>query len=389
MAVSGDFALSPVLRNHPDAVPTPDGDLSPGVAWHYGDPLGEQRAAARGAVIVDRGDRTVLELAGPDRLTWLHSIVTQDVAALADHAGAESLSLDGNGRVEDHFVLTDVDLVTWVDTEHARGDALLEYLSRMVFRSDVTPAPRPDMHVLTLIGPAARSGPIAELLEIPTDAGVYAAGDLPEVHHDDEPLGFWRIMPPTGEGRTLPVVDLVVPDTEVTGWWTEIVAAGATEAGMWAAEALRVAAMRPRLGADTDERTIAHEADWIGTPAEYGAVHLEKGCYRGQETVARVHNLGRPPRRLVLLHLDGSADERPSTGDPVTLAGRTVGRVGTVIDHCDLGPIALALVKRSIPADAELLAGEGSAARIDPDYYTSDDAVPAGRAAVNRLRGRD
>lgn len=389
MAVPGVSARSPILRNHPDAIPTPEGDLSPGVAWHYGDPLGEQRAARRGAVIVDRSDRAVLELAGPDRLTWLHTIVTQDVAGLGDRAAAESLSLDGNGRVEDHFVLTDVDLVTWVDTEHARGEALLEYLSRMVFRSDVTPTARPDLHVLTLIGPAARSGPIADLLEIPADAGVYSAGDLPEVHHEDEPLGFWRIMPPTGEGRELPVVDLVVPDTELELWWAEIVGAGAVEAGVWAQEALRVAAMRPRLGADTDERTIAHEADWIGAPAEYGAVHLEKGCYRGQETVARVHNLGRPPRRLVLLHLDGSADHRPATGDAVSLAGRAIGRVGTVIDHFDLGPIALALVKRSIPADAELTVGEETAARIDPDYYTSDDAVPAGRAAVNRLRGRD
>lgn len=389
MAVPGVSDRSPVLLNHPDAVPTPEGDLSPGVAWHYGDPLGEQRAARSGAVIVDRSDRAVLELAGPDRLTWLHSIVTQDVADLGDHTGAESLSLDGNGRVEDHFVLTDVDLVTWVDTEHARGAALLEYLSRMVFRSDVTPAARPDMHVLTLIGPAARSGPIADLLEIPADAEVYTAGDLPEVHHEDEPLGFWRIMPPTGEGRELPVVDLLVPDSELELWWAEIVRAGAVEAGVWAQEALRVAAMRPRLGADTDERTIAHEADWIGTPAEYGAVHLEKGCYRGQETVARVHNLGRPPRRLVLLHLDGSSDQRPATGDPVSLAGRAIGRVGTVIDHFDLGPIALALVKRSIPADAELTVADETAARIDPDYYTSDDSVPAGRVAVNRLRGRD
>ncbi|GAC57964.1 hypothetical protein GOHSU_28_00180 [Gordonia hirsuta DSM 44140 = NBRC 16056] len=382
---------SPILLRHSTAVPTPDGDLSPGVAWHYGDPLGEQRTAVRSAVIVDRSDRAVIELAGPDRLTWLHTIVSQDVAELGDRKSAESLSLDGNGRVEDHFVLTDVDLVTWVDTEHDRGDALRQYLERMVFRSDVTVTARPDMRVLTLIGPQARTGRLAEMLEIHPEAQVYDAGDLPEQHHEDEPLGFWRIMPPTGEDRDVPVVDLVVPDTEVTQWWTEIVAAGAGEAGVWAQEALRVAAMRPRLGIDTDERTIAHEADWIGGPAEYGAVHLEKGCYRGQETVARVHNLGRPPRRLVLLHLDGSAGDRPSTGDPVTLDGRAVGRIGTVIDHHELGPIALALVRRAVPVDAQLTVGdgEGTAARIDADFYTSDDSVPAGRAAVNRLRGRD
>ncbi len=387
----GQSAQSPILLEHAGAaVPTPEGDPSPGVAWHYGDPLGEQRAAARGAIIVDRGDRAVLELAGGDRLSWLHSIITQDVAGLTDRRAAESLSLDGNGRIEDHFVLTDVDLVTWLDTEHQRAQPLTEYLQRMVFRADVTVTPRPDMHVLTLIGPAVRTGPIADLLEIPADADVYRAGDLPELHHEDEPLGFWRVMPPTGEGRALPVVDLVVPDTEVLTWWREIVAAGAAPAGVWAAEALRVAAMRPRLGADTDERAIAHEADWIGTPAELGAVALDKGCYRGQETVARVHNLGRPPRRLVLLHLDGSDDARPATGEAVTADGRTVGRVGTVVDHFELGPIALALVKRNVPVDAPLAAGEaGVAARIEPDYYTSDDAVPAGRAAQARLRGRD
>ncbi len=379
---------SPILLNHPSAVPTPDEDPSPAVAWHYGDPLGEQRIAQRSAVLVDRSDRAVLELAGTDRLTWLHSIVSQDVAGLGDRKSAESLSLDGNGRVEDHFVLTDVDLVTWLDTEHRRGVPLAEYLSRMVFRSEVTVTARPDMHVLTLIGPAVRRGPLADMLEIHHDARIYDAGDLPEMHHEDEPLGFWRIMPPTGEGRTLPVVDLVVPDSEVRQWWTEIVAAGAAEAGVWTQEALRVAAMTPRLGLDTDERTIAHEADWIGSPAELGAVHLEKGCYRGQETVARVHNLGRPPRRLVLLHLDGSADARPGTGDPVLLTGRAVGRIGTVVDHHELGPIALALVKRSVPVDAELTVGGGVAARIESDYYTADDAVQAGRAAVNRLRGR-
>ena len=92
-------------------------------------------------------------------------------------------------------------------------------------------------------------------------------------------------------------------------------------AGTWAAEALRVAAWRPRLGFETDHRTIPHEVDWLRT-----AVHLHKGCYRGQETVARVHNLGRPPRRLVFLHLDGSGHTLPAHGDPVELDGRTVGQ---------------------------------------------------------------
>jgi folate-binding protein YgfZ len=127
---------------------------------------------------------------------------------------------------------------------------------------------------------------------------------------------------------------------------------GRPGAGTWAWEALRVAAGVPRLGFETDHRTIPQEVGWV--PA---AVHLQKGCYRGQETVARVHNLGRPPRRLVQLHLDGSASRHPVPGDPVLLDGREVGRLTSVALHAELGPVALAVVKRSVPADAVLVVG--------------------------------
>src|ERR1700730_3985872 len=105
---------------------------------------------------------------------------------------------------------------------------------------------------------------------------------------------------------------------------------------------------------DTDHRTIPHEVGWIET-----AVHLSKGCYRGQETVARVHNLGRPPRRLVLLHLDGiTTDDLPAVGTPVTAAdGRTVGRTGTAVRHYEFGMVALALVKQNVADDAGLRMG--------------------------------
>jgi folate-binding protein YgfZ len=381
---------SPILTRHSEggAVPGPGEFHSSETPWHFGDPLGEQRAAATGVIVVDRSDRAVVEIPGEERLSWLHTISSQHVAALPDRRSAENLSLDANGRVEEHFVLTDIDGVTWVDTEGVRGEALAGFLAKMVFWAKAQPAPRTDMKVLTLVGPGAVTGPVAELLEIPADADVYQAGNLPETHHEDEPLGFWRRMPPLGENRDLPVVDLVLPEFVLLRWWDALVEAGARMAGSWAYDALRVAARRPRLGADTDERTIPHEVDWIGGPAEQGAVHLDKGCYRGQETVARVHNLGKSPRRLVLLHLDGSSDQRPTTGDPVTAGGRTVGRLGTVIDHYEWGPIALALVKRNVGADVELTIGaeEPLSARIDPDSVREDDHVQAGRAAVERLR---
>lgn len=371
---------------------SPTDESSTTLAWHYGDPLGEQRAAVRGAVIVDRSDRAVIEVPGSERLSWLHNISSQHVSHLPDRRSAESLSLDMNGRVEDHFVVTDVDEVMWIDTEGHRGAPLLDFFTKMVFWADVAPAARPDMRVLTLIGPDVLTGPIAELLEIDPDALPYTAGDLPESHHEEEPLGFWRIMPPLSEGPhatgTLPVVDLVVPESQLVGWWDTVIDAGARAAGSWALDALRVAGMRPRLGVDTDERTIPHEVNWIGAPGEYGAVHLDKGCYRGQETVARVHNLGKTPRRLVLLHLDGSADDKPDTGAAVTAGGRSVGRVGTVVDHFELGPIALALVKSGIGPDVELEVGDRMPARIDPDSIRADDRVQAGRVAIDKLRGR-
>jgi folate-binding protein YgfZ len=129
-------------------------------------------------------------------------------------------------------------------------------------------------------------------------------------------------------------------------------------AGLWAHEALRVAAAIPRLRFETDHRTIPHEVGWLSS-----AVHLQKGCYRGQETVARVHNLGRPPRRLVLLHLDGSDSELPGHGEPVELEGRVVGFVTSSARHFELGPIALALVRRATPVDVPLSAGGIAAAQ--------------------------
>jgi folate-binding protein YgfZ len=128
-------------------------------------------------------------------------------------------------------------------------------------------------------------------------------------------------------------------------------------AGLLAYEALRVEHHRPRLGFETDHRTIPHEVGWIGP-----AVHLDKGCYRGQETVARVQNLGRPPRRLVLLHLAGESDLLPAPGTPVELDGRPVGFLGTAVHHYELGPIALAVIKRSLPDDAALTVAGGAAA---------------------------
>ncbi|RAU98845.1 CAF17-like 4Fe-4S cluster assembly/insertion protein YgfZ [Mycolicibacter senuensis] len=356
------------------AVPAPDPGPDAGAIWHYGDPFGEQRCAQTEAVVVDRSHRAVLTVSGPERQTWLHTLCTQHVAELADGATTENLTLDGNGRITNHWVQTELGGRTYLDTEPWLGDPLTEHLRKMVFWADVTIQPA-DLAVLSLRGPRLADPAVLDALGVsaPPGEAAVAIGDAD---------GFVR------RGLGEHTLELLVPRAEKGDWQRRLAHAGVKPAGIWAYEAERVAARRPRLGLDTDERSIPHELNWIGGPG-VGAVHLDKGCYSGQETVARVHNLGKPPRMLVLLHLDGSVD-RPSTGDPITAGGRPVGRLGTVVDHFELGPIALALLKRGLSAETPLStgpAGEVSAV-IDAESMPPPDAPGAGRIAVDRLRGR-
>lgn len=351
------------------AVPAPESGPDAGAIWHYGDPLGEQRTAATAAVVVDRSHRATLTLTGGDRKSWLHTISSQHVSELPDGAVAENLSLDGQGRVEDHWLQTQLDGVTVLDTEPWRGEPLTAFLRKMVFWADVAVEPA-DLAVLSLLGPAAPKA-LADLgLVVPT--APWTAVALPDG-------GFLRTV-------FADEYDLVVPRASAADWRARLHGVGVQSAGVWTYEAHRVSALRPRLGVDTDERTIPHEVGWIGGPG-LGAVHLDKGCYRGQETVARVHNLGKPPRMLVLVQLDGST-ERPITGDPLLAGGRAVGRLGTVVDHVDDGPIALALVKRAIPTNTPLVIGGqiAVAAAIEADSVPDTEHVGAGRLAVERLR---
>src|SRR5215472_15205081 len=301
---------SPLLAT-PGAVPA-DG-IDEGVAAHYGDPYAEQRALAGRFGVVDRSNRGVLRITGADRLSWLHSLTTQDLERLAPGSAGEALVLSPQGHVEHHLTLTDDGSSTWIHVEPGEAASLLEFLASMRFMLRVDPQDvTADYGVLTVVGPDTPAGDLGGLR---LDAGLGA--------------------------------DLIVARSELTGVADRIRSAGGALAGMWAHEALRIAAGQPRLGLDTDHRTIPHEVGWIET-----AVHLTKGCYRGQETVARVHNLGRPPRRLVLLHLDGSEDKLPSHGADVMLDGVSAGLTGSTARHYELGPIALALVKRTTPVSA-------------------------------------
>jgi tRNA-modifying protein YgfZ len=337
-------ARSPLLTQ-PGAVPADGPDA--GVAAHYGDPFAEQRGIEAGGGVVDASHRGVIRVAGADRLSWLDSLSTQALGQLPPGTGAQTLVLSPQGHVEHHLTLTDDGTAVWAHVEPGTAPALLEFLTSMRFMLRVDPQDlSADYAVVSLLGP-----------------GVPA-----------EPLVSGGLRVDTAHGT-----DLIVPRADLADVVARLRSAGAVLAGTWASEALRIAAGRPRFGLDTDHRTIPHEVGWIET-----AVHLSKGCYRGQETVARVHNLGHPPRRLVLLHLDGSEDELPAHGDAVQLDGNDVGFIGSAARHYELGPSALALVKRNTPVSATLQTDGIAAAQ---EVLVSPDAGANVQIDFKRRRG--
>ncbi|MFB7863713.1 MULTISPECIES: YgfZ/GcvT domain-containing protein [unclassified Streptomyces] len=313
---------SPLL-SLPGAVPAEGRDE--GVAAHYGDLFREQRTLADGTGFVDLSHRGVIAVTGDDRLSWLHLLLTQHVSELPAGRATDALILSANGHIEHALYLVDDGETVWAHVEPGTQAELLAYLESMKFFYRVEVADRTeDVAVVHL-----------------------PAGSIAEV-----PEGV--VVRETSHGR-----DLFLPRADLESF----AASHGPAAGVLAYEALRVEAHRPRLGFETDHRTIPHEIGVIGS-----AVHLQKGCYRGQETVARVHNLGKPPRRLVFLHLDGSEVHLPGHGTPVRLAadgaeGRQLGFVTSSARHHELGPIALALVKRNVPVDADLVAGTTAAAQ--------------------------
>ncbi len=282
-----------------------------GAVWHYGDPMREQRRLAAGEASVDLSHRPTFSVAGPDRLSWLNDIASQKLDDLVPGRWFTAYVLDAHGHVGHVFGGVDDGATLWASSEPGHQDALLAWLRRMQFAARVEIADRTESHAMVLAG-----GP-----------RIVSRSDLDEV---------------LGEQR----------------------------AGTWAADALRIEAGQPRIFVDTDDKTIPNElANPEGLTLGAG-VHLQKGCYPGQETVARVYTLGRPPRRLTRLHLDGTAEALPEVGSDVVLDGRVVGRVGSSARHHELGPIALALVKRNVSADAAVLAGGIDAAQeliVDPE----------------------
>jgi folate-binding protein YgfZ len=335
-------------------------DLDPtsadaGVPAHYGDPMREQRTLDTAVGLVDRSNRDVIAVPGDERASWLHTLTTQHLSDLSAGEGSELLVLSPHGHVEHHAYVTEDGTTAWLDTEPGAGAGLLKYLEMMRFFTRVEPRDATsELAVLSLVGPGAAD--LFPDLAAPRLGAVpgpkFAAGSVPA-----QPTSVYAVREYEGGlARRVPLgVDLLIPREKKTSVIEKL---GVPLAGLWAYEAIRVEKRIPRLGWETDHRTIPAEAEFVAP-----AVHLDKGCYRGQETIARVHHLGRPPRRLVLLHLDGIAtDQPPAKGTPVLLGDREVGFVGTAVRHHELGLVALAVVKRNVADDAELRVGESVAA---------------------------
>jgi tRNA-modifying protein YgfZ len=339
------------------------------MAEHFSDPFREQRALERGDAVVvlgtaDQGANGVVRLTGRDRLSWLDSLVSQEVSILAVGESAEALLLDPNGRIERVLHVVDDGTATWILVDRD-PQGVTEWLDRMVFRRDVDVVNVSDeFTVVALLGDGPAAQTVAPLAVAPNGVALswrdpwseLAAGGWQYSSNEGHPASRWHYREFMLDGEGMTALNGLIASDKVA------------QAGTLALDALRIAAWRPAL-ADVDETSLPHEFDWLRS-----AVHLHKGCYRGQETVAKVHNLGHPPRRLVALDLDGSDAGLPESGWTVALAEtpeKHVGHITSAGRHFEEGPIALALIKRSVPVDAELIvlapgvAADGQAANGD------------------------
>jgi folate-binding protein YgfZ len=274
-----------------------------GAVWHFGEPVKEQRALEAGTAWADLSHYNIVAVSGVDRLQWLHDLTTQFVSDLEPGLWKSNMILDARGHIEFQFNIVDDGQTSFLVLDPGYIDQLIEYLTKMKFmlRVDVRDASS-EYAVLRAPGmPNEIGGPFA-----------------------------------------------LVPRAEVEEM-KKTFGGVATQVGTWALDAERVAAGRPRIGFETDHKSIPNEIGVL-----HGAVHMKKGCYRGQETVAKIYNLGNPPRRIVMLHLDGSDVGFPATGTAIENDGVKVGFIGTVARHHELGTIALAIVKRNTPTDATL-----------------------------------
>lgn len=320
------------------------------IVQHFGDPMREQRKLVSGTAVSPLGDRVVIEVAGEDRLTWLDSITSQSVARLDAGDSTELLVLDPQGRVEHAAGVLEDGSSVWLIADAADAEPLATWLKRMVFRSRVTVTVRPDLGLLGFFAEGAADTVMRALAAAPNSTPLVWSDPWAAVQAGGHQYAEVATHPSAEYRWQVAIVDA----DAVASVTARIADAALDVAGVLAAEALRVAAWRPRWASEVDERSLPHEADWIRS-----AVHLSKGCYRGQETVAKVHNLGHPPRRLAALQLDGSDDVLPAPGAPILAEDKEVGQITSVARHHEDGPIALAILSRRAPTGDLIVRADG------------------------------
>ena len=363
---------SPLL-NRPGAVASAPEDPDQAVPAHLGDPGREQAALAKGRAACALA-RDVVTVTGPDRLSWLTTLSSQVLTTLEPgDGGAETLLLDAQGHITHALAALDDGRTLWLVTEAGNGENLATFLDSMRFMLRVEVAERPDVMALGALGEGLEA--LAQAArdtapDSPTDPEAPATSQADAAQTGAEPqgslIGLWRDpwpgvveggtsydvgadRPHPGEGYRAGFVLVPARSVDVVAGTFLAAEPRRRLAGALAWEALRIEAGRPRRAREADARAIPHELDWLRT-----AVHLTKGCYPGQETIARTLNLGRPPRRLTVLQLDGLGGDLPRPGASVRMGERPVGAVTSVARHHELGPIALALLRRAVPAGEQL-----------------------------------
>lgn len=282
-------------------------DWSGKMPEHFGNPLLEQRKLLAGEAYVERDDQNIVQVSGEDAKSWLHSLLTQDILNLAEGESTEALLLTPQGHIEHQLKVVIAESGVLLIVDSTRADALISWLEKMRFRSKV---------------------------EV-SKTSLKAFGLFVEF-----PGLLWR------DSFSIPSTFSVSYNPNRAKFnYFELISEQAPNlepAGLMALRALRIAAGRPEIS-DVDDKSLPHEFDWLQS-----AVHLSKGCYRGQESVSKIHNLGHPPRRLVILNLE-SGDDLPSRDDLVFYQDKLVGKVLSSALHYELGSVALALVARNTP----------------------------------------
>ena len=402
---------------------------------HFGNPLREQALLAQGQAWAWLS-RDVVEVSGADRLSYLTTVSTQVLTDLEnDGQSRQVLFLDANGHIL-YAALAVAALVpdsgeqsVLLLVDAGCGEGLAQLLNSRRFMLRVQAQVRPNWQVAGAIGDGVQklAGVVENLVTTWRDPwpGITPGGStyFTGTRHPGANYRAGGVVVALEAGQTAPGQKQASGQEQAPGQETvpsqaaasgqeaapgqehalapgqeqapgqetapsqapaagELIQAGdLTQVGELAWEALRIEAGLPRWVREVDARAIPNELDWLRT-----GVHLNKGCYPGQETIARTVNLGRPPRRLVQLQLAGWQGQLPEVGARVYLpagdnpAGKVVGAITSVARHWELGNIALALVRRGVPAQAEL------AVDLEAGYESASQELlvdPAGKAEAS------